>query len=191
MVDMAFDIAGYHTCKEKGTVQGIRDSVPFLSRAENQWLGQGYYFWTDSEYWARRWMSDPKVISKFSISMEKDRVLDLVGDVSHQELLKSIVELFHEGHPYYDLYKERYGEKIAVGTVLSFLRSQSEQCGNEEFFPFWAVRAKDRRHVASFPFCSGGGKELFLVEPHQLCVYQEYKDRTVTFDKFVYPDHFC
>lgn len=188
---MVFNVAGYHTCKEKGSVQQIRDSVPFLSRAENQWLGQGYYFWTDSEYWARRWMNDPKVISKFSISIEKEKVLDLVGDVSHQELLKNILELFCEGHPYYEQFTQMYGEKVTVGTVLSFLRFQNEQCEAEDFFPFWAVRAKDNRSVAHFPFSAIGGKELFLVEPHQLCVYQEYKDQTVTFDSFVHPDHFC
>lgn len=188
---MVFSVKGYHTCKEKNGIQYIRDNVPFISREDNQWLGQGYYFWTDSEYWARKWMNDPKVISKFSINLEKDKVLDLVGDVTHQELLRDIYGLFTEGSVFHEQYVEQYGEDISVGTIISFLRLQNVKDGSENFFPFWAVRAKDNRYTTKILFTTLSKKELFLVEPHQLCVYQEYKAQAVNFEQFVYPGHFC
>lgn len=188
---MVFSINGYHTCKEKNGIQYIRDNVPFISREDNQWLGQGYYFWTDSEYWARKWMKDPKVISKFSINLEKEKVLDLVGDVTHQELLRDIYGLFTEGAVFHEQYVEQYGEGISVGTIISFLRLQNVKDGNDNLFPFWAVRAKDNRCTTKILFTTLSKKELFLVEPHQLCVYQEYKAQSVNFEQFVYPDHFC
>lgn len=186
---MAFNVKGYHTCKDKGGVQHIRENTPFLSRADNQWLGQGYYFWTDSDYWAKRWMSEPKVITKFDIAFEKSKLFDLVGDVSHQELFQSMCGLFGRGTQYGDAYTEKYGEEITVGSVISFLRAQS--VGSNDYFPFWAVRAKDKRYVSKIPFSAVGRKtELFLVEPHQLCVYEEYKPQCIAFERFVHPAHY-
>lgn len=181
---MVFSIKGYHTCKDKGGIDHIRNNVPFLSRPDNQWLGQGYYFWTDSEYWARRWMNDPKVISEFSICFDKENVLDLVGDVKDQEIFQSICEIFKEEGSLYEEYEKKFGGKVTVGAIIGFLRKQNT-------FPYWAVRAKDKRHVSRIFFNSLGNQELFLVEPHQLCVFQEYKAQAVKFERFVHPEHYC
>lgn len=188
---MVFSVTGFHTCQDKGGIQAIKAGVPFLSKPDNQWLGQGYYFWTDNVYWAKKWMSDPKVISQFSIELEKDKVLDLVGDVNDQELFLSICEIFNEDYPHYDEYVKTYGKEISVGAVISFLRRQDAQGKGEQLFPYAAVKAKHNRSAKRFLFAAGTRWELSLVEPHQLCVYQEYKDKSVNFEKFVHPDHYC
>lgn len=188
---MTFNITGYHTCQDKGGQEAIRLGVPFLSKRDEQWLGQGYYFWTDSEYWAKQWMRGPKVITQFSIALEKAQVLDLVGNVVDQELFQSICQLFNEDYPFYEKYKETYGSQITVGSIISFLRLQDSQGDSEKLFPYAAVRAKDNRCLKRYPFVSGSRKELSLVEPHQLCVYQEHRVSSMTFERFVHPEHYC
>lgn len=188
---MVFSVTGFHTCQDKGGVQAIRAAVPFISKPDNQWLGQGYYFWTDSDYWAKQWMRDPKVISQFTIELEKNQVLDLVGNVSDQELFQAICELFNEDYPLYEEYVKLHGEDVSVGAVISFLRRQDAEGKGEQLFPFAAVRAKDNRCVKRVLFVSGARKELSLVEPHQLCVYREYKEKAVSFERFVHPEHYC
>lgn len=181
---MVFSIKGYHTCKDKGGIQFIKDQAPFLSRPEKQWLGQGYYFWTDSDYWARRWMSEPKVITEFEISFTKDKVLDLVGNVKDQELFQDICELFNEGFPYYEAYKKQYGDQVSVGAIISLLRDQKA-------FPYGAVKARDHRSTSQIAFSVATRFKLSLVEPHQLCVFQEYRAHAVKFERFVHPAHYC
>lgn len=188
---MVFSFKGFHTCRDEGGLQAIRDSVPFVSRPNKQWLGQGYYFWTDSSYWAKKWMKDPKVISQFTLTIEKDQFLDLVGDVSDQELFLSICEIFNEDYPHYEEYSKLHGDSVTVGAVISFLRRQDSAGEGEKLFPYAAVRAKDRRKVSSILFVPGQRNELSLVEPHQLCVYQEYKSKVINFENFIHPKHYC
>lgn len=188
---MVFNVTGYHTCKAKGGIQHIRKSVPFLSLPDNQWLGQGYYFWTDDAYWARDWLNQPKVISEFTIELDKIKVLDLVGDVKHQILFNDICSLFKDGGIYQEAYSEKYGGDIFITHIFSWLREECKIPGEEDLFPYWAVRAKDKRFVSKFPFHEKGREELLLVERHQMCVYSEYKDQIVKFEKFVHPSHFA
>lgn len=189
---MVFSITAYHTCREEGSADELRERVPFISRPDNQWLGKGYYFWTDSDYWAKLWMAGrPTVVSKFSISIPKIKVLDLVGNVSHQVLFKDICETISKHKETKELYRRSYGEELTVGTMLSWLRDYNKGKEDDSFFPFWAVKATDKRSVSSIKFSPSTEKKIFLVEPHQMCVYEEYKDQSFRFENFVHPQHFC
>ena len=49
-------IDAFHTCHLQGSISTILEKVPYHSNAnEEQWLGQGYYFWTDSHFFATKW----------------------------------------------------------------------------------------------------------------------------------------
>ncbi len=78
---------GYHNCRNEGGKEFLKSSVPFLSGdGDNQWLTQGYYFWTDSPYWAERWNPGRDVaISEFKITFHTDdELLDLVGNADRK-----------------------------------------------------------------------------------------------------------
>ncbi|WP_455921797.1 hypothetical protein [Pseudomonas putida] len=186
---MVFKIKGFHTCKARGTKEELRDKVPFLSHPDGQWLGQGYYFWTDCDYWARQWLGKhPKVISRFDINLKREHVLDLVGSVTDQQILQRIMDCFTEG-PLHEAYQGRFNSAVCVSKVLTWLREERDG-GFQGVFPYWAVRAKDNRQLTKVPYVDGSWEELFLVERHQMCVYNEFKDAVVTFEGFVHPAHF-
>jgi len=61
-----------------------------------------------------------------------------------------------------------------------------------DIFPYGAVKAKDYRREHSVPFLADprSREELPLVERHQICVYDEYKEGSVVFEGFVHPPNF-
>lgn len=185
---MTFNIKGFHTCKVEGSKEELQTKVPFLSGTKNQWLGQGYYFWTDVDIWAFEWGEDEKVISKFDITLQKDNLLDLVGSVADQLTLKKIIDAFAKG-PLRDAYNKKFRADVSVSNIITWLREERD-AGFKGVFPYWAVRAKDNRKKACVRFRERRPEELFLVERHQMCVYNEFKDQAVTFERFVHPEHF-
>lgn len=188
---MSFEALGYHSCRAEGSKEELLQKVPFLSKPNNQWLGQGYYFWTDSDYWAKNWRNKKGeiVISEFKISLNKSDLLDLVGNINDQYLFQGILKAF----------SKRYGSQITVSSVLSLLLEDRRKPDSEWMFRYWAIKAKDTpRSLEGTPFVPPkkseeqprGYEELLLLERHQMCVYSEYKDRVVNFERFVYPAHF-
>lgn len=92
-------IIGFHTCEDRGeSNEEIKSKVPIKSEREEQWLGEGYYFWTDSDRYARTWGTYSKrVVSEFNINFStQSEIFDLVGNASHQEefegMLREIVK---------------------------------------------------------------------------------------------------
>lgn len=188
---MNYEALGYHTCRADGSKDELRHKVPFLSRKKGQWLGQGYYFWTESDYWARKWRrkGEEIVISEFKICIEREKLLDLVGSLKDQQNCARIFRLF----------SSRHGNKHSASAVFSWLLDEREKPGRESIFHYWAVRAKDTpKGTTRYPFIGSqeqanearGFEELLLMERHQMCVYPEYKDKVIAFERFVYPDHF-
>lgn len=186
-----FESLGYHSCREDGSPEELINMVPFLSRKNNQWLGQGYYFWTDNTYWALKWSGGVgrNVVSEFKLSLDKSYLLDLVGDINDQILFKGLVSLF----------AKRFGGQQTISAVMSWLLEERDKPDSYDLFPYWAVKAKDiPRGVERYPFVNArkgddssvGYEELLLVERHQMCVYSAYKNRVVTFERFVHPPHF-
>ncbi|MCG7552755.1 hypothetical protein [Pseudoalteromonas sp. Of11M-6] len=175
---------GYHTCKLENGFDYIVDNIPFRSgNGANQWLTQGYYFWTDSDYWAKKWgVSNRRVIGQFNINLcFKKEVLDLVGNVQHQlefiQLKDTILA---------KLDKEEIRKSVTVNQILSKLRC------SKEIFPYLGVRAQDGRREEQIDFVDPkiNRSKLGLVTPQQLCVFEEAKDR-IFLNGFIEPSDFA
>ena len=78
---MTKEILCFHTCNNEGGKEFILERAPFHSdTTKPQWLGQGYYLWTDSDYYAHDWgRQAPRygnyVITKFKLSVESSYFL--------------------------------------------------------------------------------------------------------------------
>jgi hypothetical protein len=186
---MMFEVKGFHTCRAEGSKEVLSSKVPFLSRRTGQWLGQGYYFWTDLAIWAEDWRGEQDiVISEFDIVLPRDNILDLVGSIEDQRDFRDIIDAFKKGKLLRE-YKIKFGDAFTVSNIISWLREEKGR-GFEKIFPYWAVRAKDGAAKRRVPFGGQHGEELFLMERHQMCVYAEHKENCVVFNQFVYPPHF-
>jgi hypothetical protein len=185
-----FEMIGFHTCQHRGTKEELRGKVPFLSRRENQWLGQGYYFWTELDVWAHDWLGEAeKVISEYSLSVPRDQLLDLVGSLADQSDFAIIIDRFKKKGRLRQHYVKRFGNDFNVASIVMWLREEKD-LGFGEIFPYWAVRAKDSAQKRRVPYRKGRPEELFLIERHQMCVYAEHKAAVVKFKRFTHPEHF-
>lgn len=184
---MSFEATGYHSCRCEGTKEELMERVPFLSRPSGQWLGQGYYLWMDSDYWALKWRKEGQeiAISKFDISLDKENLLDLVGSVSHQIYFNELLERFRSKLEK-DSLKHR-GRKITVSEIVYWLLEEREKPYFFPVFPFWATRAKDARKEIELKFVYHRSEYMPLIERHQICIYPNYKDQTLKFRGFVHP----
>jgi hypothetical protein len=179
--DSMIDFLGYHTCKPDNGDEFVLQYAPFLSEDNpRQWLGQGYYLWTDSPNFAHHWgkvgYNNSYVIVKCGITYDKNAIFDLVGNVFHQELFLQ----------FYEKYKQRIEieglhQPETVGGLIKFLRGSSEDIGNE--FLFHAVKIKDSPNSSDkYVIHEGKSSYMLMLERHQICFY---KDKITDINKVI------
>ena len=173
---------GYHTCKIDNGFDYILNNIPFQSgNGPNQWLTEGYYFWTDSDFWAKKWGKIGKrVIGKFDIELcFQDEVLDLVGNVKHQEEFVKLKNLILK-----NLSKSQQC-KITVNQIIKKLRNTNGA------FPYLAIKAEDGRKIETINFVDPqiNRTKINLITPQQLCVFEQAADR-IAFVGFVEPQEY-
>lgn len=175
-------IQGYHTCKLSDCLDSLLLNAPFKSTESNeehwQWLGTGYYFWTDSCIYAHRWGSirykTAYAIVECSIEIDGNRYLDLVGDVSDQQFFLALIEEYEKK---LTSVLEKKGNastnNVSVCKVIDHYKSK-------DLFPFDAVKASDNRYDRTIPFTPDSRETLVLVTRQQLCLFEEATDKIVS-----------
>ena len=155
------------------------DSVPYHSNPkEDQWLTQGYYFWTDSDFFAHAWgkRSDKYpngyFITKFELEIPCAELFDLVGNVRQQLFFDQCIKAYLKvlGIQGSD------PKDTPVSKVIDHLRLQVEKTGKKEIFPYCAVKAADRANVTShYPYLAGGSEVMQVPTRQQLCLFADAK----------------
>ncbi|EJE4209116.1 hypothetical protein WOC12_00385 [Vibrio parahaemolyticus] len=177
---------GFHACKNEGGYKHIVENIPFKSGdGKDQWLTQGYYFWTDYNYWAKQWRKEnmpleQKVIGEFDIKLcHETELLDLVGNVAHQFEFHNLKKIVLKTLP-----KEEQ-KKVTVHQIIKFLRAR------EEIFPYSAIKAQDGKSLFKLPFVDPefSGGDMSLVTRQQLCVFDKAKDR-ICLKRFDHPKEY-
>lgn len=195
-------IEGYHTCsfKSNDCKNDLITRVPFLCDPRRiQWLGVGYYFWTDDVHYAHEWGESgyrgKYSINRFSITMKRSKLLDLVGSVSDQlsfkafieSLLSKLEQAVNSGDNLSSARKHELQDKLkqvkrgVISTIIDISRQ-------DKLFDFWAIKAADRAKKSSqYPFRESGNSE-FLILPtrQQMVVYKEAKE-CIKHESWVYP----
>ncbi|MCT8249493.1 GxxExxY protein [Proteus faecis] len=192
-------LVGYHSCKNDNGYEYIIENAPFLSGSgSNQWLSQGYYFWTDSPFWALRWPhpNANKVVSKFDITISSaNDILDLVGNVDDQLFFHKLIVEISEKIKSVDNKKP-----ITVNQVINYLRFEAPK----NVFPYLGVKAEDnRRPLETINFIDptySSSKsryithELGLIKRQQLCVFASNSDTSsknnIKLVDITYPEDF-
>lgn len=158
-------VVGFHTCEDRGeSDEEIESKVPIKSKQNKQWLGEGYYFWTDSDRFAKTWgRYSKRFISRFDIIFtHQNDIFDLVGNALHQEefeeMLAEIVK------------KDPQLEKIDISAVFYFLRE------NEILSQYKAIKACGNSYRLLGYFSSGKKEKLMFVNRIQLCLFNKDKN---------------
>lgn len=171
------NLTAYHTCHLQGSAKDIFENSPYKSEnSKPQWLGNGYYFWTDDDFFAHRWgklskkYPDGYAITKYEIQIPKDILLDLVGNVKDQRLFCKQIILYAQKmeKASQDLYK------IPISKVLDHLRRQA--INDQKFFSYQAIKATDysKKFCHSYPFLENGKEKLTIPSRQQLYLQDIY-----------------
>lgn len=180
-------VTGYHTCKTDGGWSYVKTEGPFLSGSDlNQWLTQGYYFWTDSCYFAHKWGEDSYnksyAILKCSIEIEADLLLDLVGSTEAQLYFERLLTKFRT-----HLNKVSPNKEPSVHAVIAHWREISIK--NKSVFPFVAIKVQDGFRGSKLSFVS---KREFInvgIQRQQLCLFEDGLCY-LTKKELIYPEEF-
>ncbi|WP_122039341.1 hypothetical protein [Asaia bogorensis] len=185
-----FEIEGFHTCLDSPNRSALAKQVPFLSHKNDQWLGQGYYFWTEEPYWAHKWNPRPKyghpsrqkIVCAFDITLPEEKFLDLLTLKGQRWIMTASMVL-----------AEVLKRDASVSEVFYYLLDKRR--GNTAFFPYIAVRMRDNRSEGKLPIMKPNpksawqrGETFSFGERHQMCVYQHYTSEpsaTIKFKNFV------
>lgn len=185
---MNVEFLGYHACKPDNGREFILKEAPFLSEDNpRQWLGQGYYLWTDSDYFAHQWgefgYKGHYVIVQCRIVYERDAIFDLVGNVEHQLLFKKFFDAYERR-----IKQESLDRPKTVAGLLNFLRNSGDG------FKFGAVKIKDQPNESHQYTINHMGKNsvVFLPERQQICFYaNKIEPNKVFLDKKIHFDSKC
>ncbi len=145
----------YHTCHLENSINSTFENSPYKCSPDvPQWLGDGYYFWTDSDFFAHKWGKRPDkypkgyVITQYSVNLPQNSFLDLVGNVKDQLLFKEQIKK----------YLERMGEELSrenaraipISKVLDHLRLAKGGC--RDYFKYDAIKAMDCSSIETFSY---------------------------------------
>lgn len=171
------EIICYHTCKNENGKDYILQCAPFHSdTSKPQWLGQGYYLWTDSDFYAHRWIETNYVIIKARIEVDEKEFLDLVGNVNAQLLFEHLI-LAYKQHLEKKISEckrqdrdrlKRESRNLSISDVIRHYRKERK-------FPFKVVKAQDIHsgETKKTPFLRDSNEYLLYPTRQQLVVYTE------------------
>ncbi len=180
-------IIGYHTCKTDGGWSYIESEAPFLSGAgQNQWLTQGYYFWTDSDHFAHKWGEDSYkndyAIIECTIVMDEDLLFDLVGSTKAQIYFERLLTKFKT-----KLKKINPAKEATVHGVIKYWRKQAEK--NKDVFPFAAIKVQDVFGHPTLTFTGAREKMHITIQRQQLCLFESGL-HLLQEKKIIFPEEF-
>ena len=167
-------ILGYHTCKTEGGWSYVKAEAPFLSDSgKNQWLTQGYYFWTDSEHFAHIWgkcsYNDDYAIVECNIKIESELILDLVGSVKSLLFFERCTAQFRTKLKKIDPTKEP-----TVEAVISYWRYIASK-NDIKLFPFVAIKAQDmpnKYNIKTLSFTGTNEVMIVSIPRQQICLFE-------------------
>lgn len=187
-------IVGYHTCSNNGGWSYIRTEAPFLSNDDHrQWLGQGYYFWTDSDTFAHRWGVDGYqgnyAITKCKIDIDEHLLLDLVGKVNHQEYFEKLMNAYRNR---IKKAKQRNGIINPIITIPDVVKSVRVDAAKKTVkFPYLAIKIQDKSGKKTHPFSERKNSDVMPAKTRQqMCVFKS-GFACIVEKKLVYPEDFA
>lgn len=187
----------YQTCKTESKVwRELFDSFPHFAinncaEGKLQWLGEGYYFWTDSvknaEWWGNNRLKVPYCITGYSVDLNSEILFDLTGNAEHIEYFYDLRKTF------IDIHKKFSKSKIFVEPTVDVMIDYFRRNYKENIFKFEAIKFHHNNYDPDYQKVNmtSGRPEFFQGLPRiQLCVFPERKS-DITNKLPYYPEAYC
>lgn len=176
----------YHTVEDRNNPDEIERNAPYLCKAHNAWLGEGYYFWdtliANAHWWGcSRYHYPNYVIVEFNCdSINNGKCYDLYGDM----------ELLDKFNKYIDLLKEQslFSDEDTVAKVINYLKGKTDFLKRYEAIRAYGHHSKTRQKFVWFDRNKYYGLER---EPAvQLCLFRK-KSLNLSAGRIVFPESYC
>lgn len=162
----------FHNCRAEGNKDTL--DVPFLSKADNQWLSQGYYFWTDSVRFAEKWGKGKRYVYQFKYVVERGNLLDLVGSVSDQlKFIEDYIQTFKLLTTEIKELKKYQHANVPIGAIIKILREYDE-------FPYHAIKAYDKPKISKYyRYSNIGNQGAYIPTRQQIVIFKDFLDDNI------------
>lgn len=185
-------IKGFHACSSTGGKECVFLKAPFLSDAsKEQWLTQGYYFWTDDDDLAHWWgylrYKRNYLVVESKITIEEQCFLDLVGN---QKQCKLFVEWAREYIKSANKKGIDFALEIGFSTeneiFVSLMIQVFRKIAKNSFFPFKAVKAADKSEETE-RFTNDAPERLVFIKRQQLCLFDDVNKKELIENITIHP----
>lgn len=91
-----------------------------------QWLTDGYYFWLNSDIYAKWWgknkLKGKYLVKKYEICIERDKVLDLIENPDDEKLFFYFIFMYLEEYKKYNT--DNQLDEPTVSTVITYMKKK-------------------------------------------------------------------
>lgn len=185
-------IKGFHACSSTGGRKGVFLKAPFLSDAsKEQWLTQGYYFWTDDDdlahWWGYQKYKKSYLVVESRITIEDEFFLDLVGNQKQCKLFVTwaksyIASVNAKGINFASEIGFNTDDEVFISIMIQVFR----KIARNSFFQFKAVKAADQ-YEKTERFTSDDNARLVFIKRQQLCVFDDTNKKELIENITVHP----
>lgn len=192
-------IACYQTCKtDSKDWKVLYDEFPHHAKntkSNLQWLGNGYYFWTDSDHFAIWWGTDrlqqPYCITSYLINIEYEMIFDMVGNTRHvQYFFEKLLIIYEAAFEKSRRFSMTKLPEPTIATVIDHMRTFYK----EPVFKYRAMKICDAWSDESFSlnFTSKSKAHEYFPGARriQLCVFSG-EEQCIQDKKPHYPVEYC
>ncbi|WP_286812901.1 MULTISPECIES: hypothetical protein [unclassified Maribacter] len=176
----------YHTVQDANGPDYIEDNIPFKSKSENCWAGEGYYFWEKyiehAHTWGKVHYNNKYVICGGTLEAKLETCFDLLGNTDHLQYLENMREEF---------LKASKNDSVTLENVVAYARLKG-------FFPFGIIRmAEQNKHKQQSNDvnlmklkASNTNPSHLALKPKIVIFIKDISKFNVSNLKIEYPDHY-
>lgn len=191
-------ITCYQTCKiDSNDWQTLYDSFPHYAvhnehKKQWQWLGSGYYFWTDSPTYAIWWgterLKKPYCITSYTVSIEYEAIFDMTANVRHIEYFSNMLSTYKAAYDKAARFSMKKMPKPSISTVIEHFRTYYR----EKAFKFKAMKIHHESIDKSYRVpMTPDSAEFFPGLPKiQLCIFKG-EEKCILGKIPHFPDEYC
>mgnify|MGYP006357581213 FL=1 len=176
----------YQTIEDRDNPDEIERNAPYLCKAKNAWLGNGYYFWDtlieNAHWWGNsHYYGSSYVIVQYSCDeLSCGKCFDLQGNLEHLKQFNSYLDLLKK--------ESLISEQDTVAKVFEFLKNKTDFLDRYEAIRAYGHRSKKHSEFVSFEKNKPYGLERFPAI--QLCLFKK-NSLNLSCGTIVYPECYC
>ncbi|WP_373841072.1 hypothetical protein [Bacteroides heparinolyticus] len=173
----------FQTVEDRDNPDYIESNAPFICKAANAWLGEGYYFWdtliANAHWWGKVRYRENYVIVEYTCDLLNGKCFDLHGNMEHLKSFNEVIDFLKS--------QKLITKTTTVAKVIEYLKSKAGLASKYD-----GIRAYghfSRSNPIFIPFEDSEKSCLELLPAVQICLFRK-KSFNLSAGKIIYPNHY-